>query len=143
MHKVITASHQRGPRASRGVTRHRVRVVLASTLSAVALIAVACGGSAGRLVAVTVRDEACEPARIAITPGERVTFQVRNEARTDREFEGIEGTQIAEALVPAGRTRSFDYTVPTGDQSHRVKCYSPGGPTTIIELVPGAAPVTK
>lgn len=124
-------------RRAPGVSRLR-STALASALFAFAIVLSACGGTSGRVIPVTVNDEACTPARIEVGSGERVTFEVRNNSRTDREFEGIEGTQIAEALVPAGRTRSFDYTVPIGDQSHKVKCYSPGGPTTIIELVPGA-----
>ncbi len=130
------------PRSGRG-THGTPGAALSSLLLACALIGAACGGPSGRVIAVTVNDEACTPARIEVGSGERVTFEVRNDSRTDREFEGIEGTQIAEALVPAGRSRSFDYTVPTGDQSHKVKCYSPGGPTTIIELVSGGASNTK
>lgn len=114
------------------------RLLLGSILSAGALL-VACGGEAGRSVLITATDTGCEPARVDVVVGEALTFQVRNQARGDREFEGIEGTQINESLVPAGKTREFQYTVQPTDKPLKVKCYAPGGPTTLIELVPGAA----
>ncbi len=115
------------------------RMAATSSLVAGALL-LACAGGAHRTVLITATDSGCEPTRVDVAVGEQVTFEVRNQARGDREFEGIEGTQINEALVPAGKTREFPYTVQPTDKPLKVKCYAPGGPTTLIELVPGAAP---
>jgi len=101
----------------------------------------ACGGEADgggprRSVPVVVHEAGCEPTRIDVTAGERLAFEVRNDAKGDREFEGIEGTKIEETEVPAGKSRTIHYTVPQTDKPLKVKCYSAGGPTTVIELVP-------
>ena len=52
-----------------------------------------------------------------------------------REVEGIEGTKLNEVVVPAGRSRTLNYTVPDAAGTQKVKCYAPGGATTIIEIV--------
>jgi hypothetical protein len=101
------------------------------------------GGTAPRTVTVVAREDACEPTRIEVAAGERLAFEVRNEAKGDREFEGIEGTKIDEVEVPAGKSRTISYTVQQTDQSLKVKCYSASGPSTIIELVPVAAGTPK
>ena len=69
-----------------------------------------------------------------MTAGENVTFAVKNSAKDDWEFEGIEGTKIEEVLVPSGRTRNIDYSVPSKAGTAKVKCYTPGGASTVIEL---------
>jgi len=106
----------------------------------IAALLLACSSDAeGREVAIEIGPEACSPASIPVTPGEAITFKVVNDAGGDREFEGIEGTRIEEVLVPDGRTRTVNYTVPeTADATYLVKCYSPSGPETIIQLVAGA-----
>ncbi len=65
---------------------------------------------------------------------------VKNTSSKDYEVEGIEGTKLEEIVVPAGRTRTPGYTVP-GVGAHKIKCYVPGGVSTIIE-VQAAAPST-
>ncbi|MEZ4503298.1 MAG: cupredoxin domain-containing protein [Dehalococcoidia bacterium] len=112
---------------------------VATLLALTAIVTLACSSSAeGREIDIEVEPEACAPATVAVTPGEAITFNVNNHANADREFEGIEGTRIEEVLVPDGRTRHIDYTVPDAtDATYLVKCYSPDGPTTIIELVAG------
>lgn len=95
------------------------------------------GGGERRTIAVLVTKDACSPDRIEVKAGERVAFEVKNESAVDREFEGIDGTKIEETLIPAGRTRTVNYTVPESTQPLKVKCYAPAGPTTLIEIVVG------
>ena len=108
------------------------RYILAA---AALLLASACSsGGGGREVPITATDEGCAPATIEAKAGEKLTFVVRNDAKSDRELEGIEGTRLEEILVPAGRTRKVNYTVPASTGAQKLKCYVPGGPSTIIEL---------
>ncbi|MBI5285711.1 MAG: hypothetical protein HY874_11515, partial [Chloroflexi bacterium] len=60
-----------------------------------------------------------------------------NNSSKDYEIEGIEGAKLEELLIPKGKTRSPGYTVPDGSGVHKLKCYVPGGPSTIIELTAG------
>lgn len=102
-----------------------------------ASLAIACGsddGSPRRVIMITQTDDGCSPASIGLTTGEKVKFEVKNDGKKDREVEGIEGTKLEEVLVPSGRTRSLDYTAPGAAGSGKIKCYIPGGNTTIIEL---------
>jgi uncharacterized cupredoxin-like copper-binding protein len=96
----------------------------------------ACGGDSGsrRAIDVVQTNDACTPASIDLKAGEQVTFKVKNEGDKMREFEGIEGTKIGEVRVPDGSTRNVDYTAPSTAGVAKVKCYIPGGSTTIIEL---------
>lgn len=109
------------------------------------LLASACSsGGGGREVPITATDDGCTPATIEAKAGEKLTFVVRNDAKSDRELEGIEGTRLEEILVPAGRTRKVNYTVPASAGAQKLKCYVPGGPSTIIELqVEGASTEPK
>lgn len=96
----------------------------------------ACGGDSGsrRTIAITQLDEGCTPASVDLKAGEKVTFQVKNEGKHDREVEGIDGTKLEEVLVPSGRTRSINYTAPGSEGVQKVKCYVPAGDAAIIEL---------
>lgn len=102
----------------------------------VAGVLAACGGGGGREIAIVATDDVCAPTTVRATAGERVTFVVRNNAGGDREFEGEDGTRLEEVLIPAGRTRRINYTVPNGTATQTFKCYIPGGPETLVELVP-------
>ncbi|TAJ20800.1 MAG: hypothetical protein EPO65_02785 [Dehalococcoidia bacterium] len=106
-------------------------------VAAVTALLLGCSSDKGerRTIAVSANSEACTPARIEVKSGERVAFEVKNGSTGDREFEGIDGTKIDEVLVPAGRTRTINYTVQESTTPLKVKCYIPGGPTTLIELV--------
>lgn len=118
------------------------RIALAplfALLALAALVAACSGGGEQREIAVTVEDQACTPATIAAKPGERLALAVTNRSGADRELEGIDGTKLAEVLVPAGHARTLHYTVPDGEGTHRIKCYQPGGPTTIIEITASAS----
>ena len=102
-----------------------------------ASLAVACGSDDGlprRVITITQTDGGCSPTSIALATGEKVKFEVKNDGAKDREVEGIDGTKLEEVLVPSGRTRSLDYTAPGSAGSGKIKCYIPGGATTIIEL---------
>lgn len=117
---------------------HRLApVALAVTLTASALL-VSCGGDNGprRSIAVAIdpADAGCTPASIALRTGEKVTFDVKNDGKKDWEFEGIEGTKIEEVLVPSGRSRNIDYTASSSPGTAKVKCYTPAGAATVIEL---------
>ncbi len=100
-------------------------------------LAAACSssGAGGREVSITQRDDGCTPASVKVTPGEKLKLVVKNESKKDYELEGIEGTKFEEIVVPEGRTRTPGYTVPSGEGTHKFKCYVPGGVSTIIELV--------
>ena len=104
--------------------------------SAVASLAVACGGddSPRRVIGITQTDDGCTPTTIELTTGEKVKFEVKNDGKKDREVEGIDGTKLEEVLVPSGRTRSLDFTAPGTAGGGKIKCYIPGGNTTIIDL---------
>jgi uncharacterized cupredoxin-like copper-binding protein len=109
------------------------------------VFAAACesSGAGGRKVAIAQRDDGCTPASIAVTPGEKLNLVVKNESSSDAyEVEGIEGTNLEEFVVHKGTTRSAGYSVPDGAGTHKVKCYVPAGPSTIIELVTGGPRTT-
>jgi uncharacterized cupredoxin-like copper-binding protein len=106
-----------------------------SLLASSLLLAVACDrGEQRRVVQIVANADGCTPAAVDLTAGERISFEVANRSTGDRELEGIEGMRLGELKVPAGRTRSIDYTAPAQPGSQKVKCYAPGGPTTIIEV---------
>jgi len=99
-----------------------------------ALLAIACSsGGSGREIEIEITDTDCSPTSVQLTAGEKVTFVVDNKANGDRELEGIEGTNLEEVLIPAGRTRKVNYTAPKEEGTQKMKCYIPGGPSTIIE----------
>ena len=109
------------------------------------LIATACSesGAGGREVLITQGKDACSPARIDVTAGEKLQLVVTNDSDQDvYEVEGIEGTKVEEFVVPSGKTRKAGYTVPSGDGTYKLKCYVPAGPSTIIELVAGTGGTT-
>ncbi len=112
---------------------------LAAMGSVLALFA-ACtsSGAGGREVNITQRDDGCTPASVKVQPGEKLKLVVKNESKKDYEVEGIEGTKLEEIVVPEGRTRSPGYTVPgAASGTYKLKCYVPGGVSTVIELVAG------
>ncbi len=113
------------------------RLVLCAlaTVSAATLLA-ACGGDSGprRTIQIQQTDDACTPATIDVRPKEPITFEVKNDGKKDREIEGIEGTKLEEVIVPSGRTRNVDYDAPDKEGIQKIKCYVPGGSTTIIEV---------
>lgn len=105
--------------------------------------ACASSGAGGRKVEITQKDDGCTPASIAVTPGEKLNLVVKNDSNSDTyEVEGIDGTKLEEFVVHKGTTRSAGYTVPGGVGTHKMKCYVPAGPSTIIELVAGGASTT-
>lgn len=111
------------------------RTVLGFALALAAGLLVACGGGGdGRVVQITADDSGCTPTSLQARAGEKLTFELKNNARGDRELEGIEGTRFEEILIPAGRSRKANYSVPKSAGVQKLKCYIPGGPSTIIEL---------
>ena len=122
------------------VLPHRSRMLPCLTALLVPLLlglGISCGDGGGgerRVIAITQTDDECSPAAVDVQAGEAVTFRLINAGRKDHEFEGIDGTKIEELLVPAGRTRNVNYTVPSSGAVQKVKCYIPAGPSTVIEL---------
>lgn len=96
-------------------------------------------GAGGREVRITQNDDGCTPASVAVTPGEKLKLVVENDSSKDYEVEGIEGTELEEVVIPEGRTRTPGFTVPSREGVFKIKCYVPGGVSTIIELAAGAA----
>jgi uncharacterized cupredoxin-like copper-binding protein len=109
------------------------------TLACLTLAAIACAssGEGGRPVAVNQNDNDCTPSVIDATPGEKLDLQVSNNTGKDYEVEGIDGTQLEEVIVPGGRDRSVGFSVPDEGGTFKIKCYIPGGTSTIIEVRAG------
>ena len=118
-------------------------VLCALAAASVATVFTACGGDSGprRTIQIQQTDDACTPATVDVRPKERITFEVKNDGKKDREIEGIEGTNLEEVIVPSGRTRSADYDAPDKAGTQKIKCYVPGGSTTIIEVKVSGEPV--
>jgi uncharacterized cupredoxin-like copper-binding protein len=109
--------------------------VVALAVPAIVLLLGACGDNAGdrRSIAITQRDDHCAPANFTATAGERLVLVIKNESKRDQEVEGIDGTKLEEALIPSGKTRNVNFTAPRDKSVARIKCYAPGGQSTIIE----------
>ena len=112
-------------------TRLRLSAVLAGSV----FLLVACSTGGGREIEIIATDDGCTPAKITASTNEKLTFVMKNQAKGDRELEGVEGTKLEEVLVPAGRTRKINHTTPKEATTEKLKCYIPGGPSTIIDLV--------
>jgi uncharacterized cupredoxin-like copper-binding protein len=110
-------------------------------VAGVLALAAACqsSGAGGRELRITQTDDGCTPTSASVTPGEKIKLVVKNESSKDYEVEGIEGTPLEEVVIPEGRTRMPGFTVPSKEGVHKIKCYVPGGPSTIIELKAGSA----
>jgi hypothetical protein len=113
----------------------RFAIILGAAALALPLVA-ACGGDDAdrRVIQVTQTDDGCTPDSIDLASGEKVKFEVANQGGRDKEFEGINGTKLDELLVPAGKTRNVNYTAPKSPGTTQIKCYIPGGATTLIAL---------
>jgi uncharacterized cupredoxin-like copper-binding protein len=126
------------------LARHARRFAAAAVLLAAAAALAGCGSRAAagqpRRVVVTIRHSAYEPARIAVRPGETVTFVLRNTDPIDHEFilgdeavqlrhengtEAHHGTVPGEVSVPAGREASTTYTF-SGSRPLEFACHLPG-----------------
>ncbi len=99
-------------------------------------LAAACGGAGAdrRIIQIRQTDESCTPATVEVAAGEKVTFEVTNAGKKDAEIEGIDGMRLEELLVPSGKTRSQSWTAPGSAGVQKLKCYVPGGQSTIIEV---------
>ncbi len=115
------------------------RLAIATFLLLAALLLAACAasGAGGRPVDVTQLDDGCTPTVIEAVPGEKLDLRVRNDTGKTYEIEGINGTNLEEVLVPEGRERSVGFNVPASGGTYHVKCYVPGGVSTIIEIRAG------
>lgn len=115
----------------------RTVVLLCLALAAIAAAACSSSGAGGREIDVTQSDDGCSPATIEATPGEKLNLKVKNDTSKDYEVEGIEGTNLEEVIIPGDRTREVGYNVPDGGGTFKIKCYVPGGTSTIIEVRAG------
>jgi uncharacterized cupredoxin-like copper-binding protein len=115
-----------------------------TALAILLLVSVACApsGEGGRKVAITQQEAGCTPTSIDARPGEKLQLVVTNDSGKDYEVEGIEGTRLEEIIVPSGRTRSVGYNVPAEEGDYPLKCYVPGGVSTIISILGSGEPVT-
>lgn len=113
--------------------------VLLATVAAAALISLGCeaSGEGGRRVDVVQGEDGCVPAVIEASPGEKLDLRVKNETGGIYEVEGVDGTDLEEVIVPDGRTRSVGFDVPDEGGVSKIKCYVPGGVSTIIEVRAG------
>ncbi len=115
---------------------------LIAAAAGVAVIAIACSssGAGGRKVEIAQTDSGCTPTSIAVTPGEKLNLTLKNTSSSDAyEIEGIDGAKLEETAAHKGKTISVGYTVPSGGEVHKLKCYVAAGISTIIELVPASA----
>ncbi len=115
----------------------RLAIATSLVLAALLLAACAASGAGGRPVDVTQTDDGCTPTVIEAVPGEKLDLRVKNDTGKTYEVEGIDGTNIEEVLVPEGRERSVGFNVPASGGTYHVKCYVPGGVSTIIEIRAG------
>ncbi len=114
----------------------RMALLAGAALAATSFLA-ACGSDDGadrRVIQIIQTDDSCTPQSIDLAAGEKVKFEVTNEGNKDKEVEGIDGTKLEEVLVPKGKTRNLNYTAPKDAGEAKVKCYVPGGSSTIITL---------
>lgn len=116
----------------------RTLALVCLALAVLAGIACSSSGEGGRAVEINQSDNGCSPAAIEATPGEKLDLQVKNNTDKDYEVEGIEGTQLEEVVIPGGRDRSVGYNVPNEGGTFKIKCYVPGGTSTILEVHAGA-----
>jgi uncharacterized cupredoxin-like copper-binding protein len=112
-------------------------LVACYTLATALSIACSSSGEGGREILITQTDEGCTPETVEVAPGEKLKLSGKNETGGIYELEGTNGTQLEEIIVPEGRTRSVGYTVPSEAGTYDVKCYQPGGVSTIVKLVAG------
>jgi len=117
-----------------------LKYLLAPGALAVAMFTFACSssGEGGREILITQTDDGCTPESVDVEPGEKLKLTGKNETGDIYEIEGTNGTQLEEVIIPEGRTRSIGYTVPDEGNTYDVKCYQPGGASTIVKLVAGA-----
>ena len=115
----------------------RLIVSLCLAFLIAATLGCAASGAGGREVPVVQGDNGCVPAVIEATAGEKLDLRVKNETGNTYEIEGIDGTNLEEVLVPEGRSRSIGYRVPETGGVSKLKCYVPGGVSTIIEIRAG------
>lgn len=114
----------------------RLISLFGAAAAATALLA-SCGGDDGadrRVIQIIQTDDSCTPESIDLAAGEKVKFEIKNDGSKDKEVEGIEGTKLEEVLIPSGKTRSLNYTASKDAGTAKVKCYVPGGSSTIIAL---------
>jgi uncharacterized cupredoxin-like copper-binding protein len=108
-------------------------------LAAAAVMLTACSnsGEGGREILIVQTDEGCTPDSVSVSTGEKLKLTGQNETGNIYELEGTNGTQLEELIVPEGKSRSIGYTVPNEPGTYDVKCYQPGGVSTIVKLVAG------
>ncbi len=117
----------------------RTAVTACLALLALAIAACSASGEGGREILITQTDDGCTPESVVVKTGEKLKLTGKNESGQTYELEGTNGTRLEEILIPEGRKRSVGYAVPDEEGTYDVKCYQPGGKSTIIKLVATAA----
>lgn len=110
--------------------------VCLAALAGVALVLTACSssGEGGREIIIVQTDDGCTPDAVPVSTGEKLKLTGQNETGNIYELEGTNGTKLEEMIVPEGKSRSIGYTVPNEPGTYDVKCYQPGGVSTIVKL---------
>lgn len=116
--------------------RQLKRIIVLSMVASLAALAAGCGRPSGeeeggvRRIEVVMTEKgpseyAFEPKRIAVAPGERVEFVLRNEGKEEHEFEG-ETAGLEEVVVPPGKERAVAWTAPRKAGTYEIVCDLPG-----------------
>ncbi|WP_322796323.1 cupredoxin domain-containing protein [Tepidiforma sp.] len=118
------------------------RILLPLAALPLLLSAVPCSESEGRPVDVVLGENTdgsmyMRPASISFTPGETITFYVKNEGSSDHEFESDEAG-IEEVIIPRGRTRKVTWKAPQSG-SYPVYCDMAGHRAAGMEATLGPA----
>ena len=126
------------PGGALGMGRRRVktRVRLSAVLAGSVFLLVACSTGGGREIEIIATNDGCTPAKITASTNEKLTFVMKNQASGDRgSWKAWKAPSWKRCWCLAGRTRIFNHTTPKEATTEKLKCYIPGGPSTIIDLV--------
>ena len=119
-----------------GAVPIRVRSGCVTWAAGVALtvLGLGCSTAQARIIQILQLPDACAPGSFDVRPGERVHLDVRNETTSVGAFEGLDN-RFQQLVVPAGQTRSADWSAPRNVGSARFRCTRLGGPETIVMAV--------
>jgi plastocyanin len=94
-------------------------LLLAPLCAALALTG--CATPSGREIKIEMTEYKLTPAQVEVKPGEQITWVLENKGTVDHEFESDEG-QLAEAVVPPGKTKNVAWKAPTKPGTYTFEC---------------------